>query len=383
MKTFVAFTEEIDDTDAAVSEILKQLDMDHRLLAHSLGILHCYSEFCENGIVKTLCEKLPFDVVGSTTVSLAVPRRISETGLLLTVLTSDTVQFNTGVSGGITDAVEGPVTELCRRVIDPLPQKPALLLPFAPFMANVGGDEFIAQIDALSGGIPAFGTVAISNEPDFNRSYTIRNGEYYAAALVLAAMAGDVDPVFMEASIKDERILKQRGVVTGVNRNVITTINGMNAVAYMESIGLAKDGKIPQTVPVALVADLADGSRLVRASLGSNEQGEMVLCGAVPVNSRLALAIMGFEDVVATASGKVAEAAKAAKGRGMLMYSCAARYWVLGLQIWAEFEAVDAHIGGTAPYHLVYSGGEISPQRLGNGKMVNRLQNNSLIICIL
>ena len=57
--------------ETAVSEILEQLDVEHTLLAHSLGILHCYSEFCENGIVKAICEKLPFDVVGNTTSSLS------------------------------------------------------------------------------------------------------------------------------------------------------------------------------------------------------------------------------------------------------------------------------------------------------------------------
>ncbi|MDR0689863.1 MAG: FIST C-terminal domain-containing protein [Spirochaetaceae bacterium] len=378
-----AFTEEVDDMEAAVSEILEQLDVDHRLLAHSLGILHCYSEFCENGIVKALCEKLPFDVVGSTTSSLSASGRMSEMGLALTVLTSDTVQFKSGVSEEVKDSAEAPVTELYKRLIDPLPRKPALLLPFIPFLMIPGGDEFVAQIDALSGGIPAFGTLSISNEIDFSRCYTIYNGEYYPAALVLTALIGDVEPIFMNTSINEESILKQKAVITEVNRNRVQTINNIKAAAYMESIGLAKDGKISGMESTPFVVDLEDGSRLVRANIGSNEQGEMILCGAVPVNSPVAFASQGFNDVVETASEKAAEAAKAAQGRGILMYSCAARYWVLGLQIRAELEAVEACIAGTAPYHLVCSGGEISPQFLSNGKVANHLQNNSLIICIL
>jgi hypothetical protein len=309
-------------------------------------------------------------------------------GLVLTVLTSDTVQFASGVSGEVGDSVEAPVTELYQRLIDPLPQRPALLLPFIPFMSTVGGEEFIAQIDAFSGGIPAFGTLSCSNEVDFSRCYTVHNGEYYPAALVLAALTGDVDPIFMNTSVKEETIIKQKAVITGANRNILETINNINATAYMESIGLAKDGKVAGMESVPLVVDLEDGSRLVRANIGSNEKGEIILCGAVPVNSALAFATQGFKDVVETATEKAKEAAKAAKvpgaaSRGILMYSCAARYWALGLETRAEIEAVEAHIGGTASYHLVYSGGEISPQFLSNGKVVNHLQNNSLIICIL
>jgi hypothetical protein len=192
-----------------------------------------------------------------------------------------------------------------------------------------------------------------------------------------------MDPIFMNTSIKEESILKQKAVITGVNRNIVQTINNINAASYMESIGLAKDGKVSGMESSPFVVDLEDGSRLVRANLGSNEKGEMILCGAVPVNSPVAFATQGFNDVVETAAEIAEKAAQAAQGRGILMYSCAARYWVLVSQIRAKLEAVEARIAGTAPYHLSYSGGEISPQFLSNGKVVNHLQNNSLIICIL
>jgi hypothetical protein len=64
------------------------------------------------------------------------------------------------------------------------------------------------------------------------------------------------------------------------------------------------------------------------------------------------------------------------------MYSCAGRNWCLGMQPMAEHEKVKECLGDT-PYHFVYSGGEIFPSRLGDGAVVNHLQNDSLIICIL
>jgi hypothetical protein len=49
----------------------------------------------------------------------------------------------------------------------------------------------------------------------------------------------------------------------------------------------------------------------------------------------------------------------------------------------AEHEAAAACIQGAAPYHFAYSGGEIFPERLADGRIVNHLQNDSLIICVL
>ncbi|MDR2376435.1 MAG: FIST C-terminal domain-containing protein [Treponema sp.] len=381
IKMINAFTEEIDDMEAAVSEILEQLDSDSKLLANSVGIVHCYSEFLENGTVKALSEKLPFDLVGTTTMSLSVPSFISDIGLSLTVLTSDSVKFISGVSPPITGSVDGPLTELYNRIA--AAGKPSLLMPFIPFMITVGGDEFIGKIDSLSGGIPAFGTLAISNEPDYSKSYAIYNGQSYTASLVLLSLVGDTDPLFLSVSVSEENILKQKAVITGIDRNILYTVNNMPAVAYLESIGLVKAGDIGALASMPIIIQLEDGSILVRAAISASEGGGVILCGAAPVNTTLALAPMSQEDVITSTAGKVQEALEKAGGRGILMYSCAGRNWALGVQSMAEHEKVRDSIGSQAPYHFVYSGGEIFPSFLDNGKVVNHLQNDSLIICIL
>jgi hypothetical protein len=382
IKTLTAFTEEIDDTRAAVDELLGQLDLDKKQLKNSLGILHCFADFIDSGVVKAICEKLPFDVVGTTTMSLASPGGLSQVGLSLTVLTSDTVSFVTGVSDPIKETVDEPVEGLYKKIIAGLPEKPAMLMPFIAFMADVGGDEFVEKLDSLSGGIPAFGTISISNEADY-KSFALYNGEAYPRALVLAALTGDADPVFLSVSVSDENILKQKAVVTGVNRNILTGINNMSAIKYMESIGIAKDGDLAGLESMPFIVYLEDGSRLIRACIGVTAGEGAILCGAVPLNATLALSTMEPRDVINSTAEKVREALAAASGRGLLMYSCAARYWAQGAQLTAEQEKVRECIGDSAPYHFVYSGGEIFPEILSTGKVVNHLQNDSLIICML
>jgi hypothetical protein len=381
IKMINAFTAEIDDPEAAVSELLEQLDPGNSLLTNSVGIVHCFTEFLDSGVVEALAGKLPFDLVGATTMSLSVPSFISDMGLGLTVLTSDTVKFISGVSPAVTDSAAGPLAELYGRIA--AAGKPSLLVPFIPFMMNVGGDEFIEELDSLSGGIPAFGTLAFSNEPDFSKIYTIYKGRAYAASMVLLALVGEVDPVFLSVSVDEENILKQKAVITGVNRNILRTINNMPAIGYLESTGLVKDGNVAALASMPFIIQLENGSTLVRAPLRATEDGGVILCGAVPVNSTLSLASMNQDDVINSTAGKTREALEKARGRSIMMYSCAARNWALGVQSMAEHEKVKECIAGGAPYYFAYSGGEIFPSFLDNGGIVNQLQNDSLIICIL
>ena len=98
---FSAFTEEIDDVDAAISEILGQLDLEHSLMKNSVGILHCYHEFIDSGVIKALSKKLPFDIIGITVPYVRMPGKASSMGLMLNILTADDVNFITGISGSI------------------------------------------------------------------------------------------------------------------------------------------------------------------------------------------------------------------------------------------------------------------------------------------
>jgi hypothetical protein len=383
LNVLTAFTEEIDVVDLAVREILEQLDLEKKQRANSLGIVHCFSDFVDSGVVKALSAKLPFDTVGCTTMSASTSSGISQMGLTVTVLTSDDVRFAGGVSAPIAGSVDGPLTELYNNVTAKLAEKPAMLMPFVPFLLNVGGDEFVEGLDALSGGVPAFGTTAISNEPDFSRTYIFYNGESYPSSMALAAIGGGAKPEFLSVSLDEENILKQKALVTGTSRNILQTINNMPAVKYLESIGLAKDGDVGGIASMPFIIYLEDGSILIRACFGATEEGALILGGAAPANSAVAIGTMGFEDVINSTERKITEALKAAGGRGLLMYSCGGRKLALGVQTLAEHEKARDCIAGKAPYHFVYSGGEIFPSVLGGGKVVNHLQNNSLIICIL
>ncbi|MDR3233608.1 MAG: hypothetical protein LBT46_08110, partial [Planctomycetaceae bacterium] len=87
---FNAYTNEIDDPDVAAAEITEQLK-DKKLLKNSVGIIACYFEFIETGVVEAICKTLPFDVIGCSVMGSAVNAAGSMEQLSLTILTGDDV----------------------------------------------------------------------------------------------------------------------------------------------------------------------------------------------------------------------------------------------------------------------------------------------------
>jgi hypothetical protein len=380
---FTAFTEEIDDVDAAVSGVLGQLALDGKLKRHSLGLLHCYHDFVDSGVVKELCARLPFPVVGYTTISVSTHGGIGGMALTLSVLTSDEVCFHTGLSSPLTAGVGVPLEELYARLLAPLSEAPKMLLLYAPFLPNIGGDEYANKLNELAGGIPSFGALSISDEPDYSRSDTLFNGEAYEDALVLVGLTGDVRPEFLSVSVMEENMVKARAVATGSEKHILVSVDGMSTEDYIASIGLAEKGGLASLISTPFIAELENGVKLTRTCLWGDGQGGAVLCGHIPVGAKLGFAIIGPGDITRSSGEIIREALELAEGRCMLLYSCAARNWSLGINSMAEHETASGIIGDRVPYEFAYCGGEIFPNKLADGRMESHLQNCTLIVCIL
>jgi hypothetical protein len=316
-----------------------------------------------------------------------VPGFISDLGLTITVLTSDDVEFAAGISSPVGEDPAGPVQELYNGITRKLSKKPSLLFTFFPLTQQVGGDEFVAAVDAVSGGIPQFGTLSISDDPDFIKAATFHNGESARAAVALVALAGEVNPEFLTISVDDEIVNREKAVVTQANRNILQCVNGMPTRKYMESIGIINEGEITKGDNLPVVVYPEDGTRLIRVSLTLVEDGSLILAGTAPVNSKITFAYIDADMVKASAKTILKQALDTANSegehRGMLIYSCVARLWALGAEETAEHEIAEEIVGESVPYHLVYSGGEIMPSILSDGSVVNHQQNYSFIVCIL
>ncbi|MDR3348061.1 MAG: FIST C-terminal domain-containing protein [Acidaminococcales bacterium] len=386
IKMLTACTREIDYVDEAVEELLGQLDLAHSQLKNSVGIVHCPEDFLDSGVVEALKGKLPFDLVGCTTSGTVACGEFGQLLLTLSVLTSDDVCFAAGISEKVGNDAAGAVKDLYARIEAELPERPKLLLTFVPFSPLISGDEFVAEMDKVSGGAPVFGTRSFGTTIDLTNLYTIYNDQYDTDKIVIVAAGGDISPEFLVAYVSEDRVFKQKAIITAAERNILRGVNNISAADYFVSMGLIEKGNIRGISTMPILINLNDGTpALMRTAFRlADKEGGILFGGEMPVGAILSIAIMDANDVVSSAENTLQEALAKAKGKSLLIYSCAARSFVLGAEGDAEMEKIaQCMAGAPTVYQASYSGGEICPVFDKEGKMFNRFNNNVLIICIL
>ena len=387
MQTFVAFTEEIDDVEAAIAEVLTQIPVDS-LLQNTVGILACHYEFIHSGVVKALCDAMPFPVTGTITTAQAVQDKSSLLCLTLTVMTSDTVAFQTVLSsslagGGAKSKIAAAYTE----AVDSFGQKPAMAFVYAPFMPENSGDDYVAILSEISGNLPLFGTLAVDDTLDFRDCYLIHEGEHYQDRMSLVLFYGDLQPKFHIATISPEKIFENKALITSSEGHILKGINDRPVSEFFENLGLvqaSETGYAMSSLPFML--DYNDGSPPVsRVFVSMSEEQYAVCAGAMPEGATLQLGAFDKADVLLTSCAALREALQQASGQVscVLIYSCVARNMSLGGDILAELDAIKDAIGADIPFMMAYSGGEICPTVTEASGAVNRFHNNSFILCLL
>jgi len=392
IKMFSAFTEEIDDVDAAISQILNQLNIEHSLLKNSVGILHCYHEFIDSGVVKKLYEKLSFDIIGITVPYVRLSGKASSMGLMLNVLTSDDVNFATCISDNM-DIGGGNLAQVTEKLCSDVSKKlnggknPPMLMIFGPFLhvLKINADEFVANISSFFPNVPVFGAFSFSEEIDFSKCYTLYNGESYENAAGLVALSGNINPSFLTMSVPEKNIIGELATVTKSSGNIIHDINGVSVEDYVLSIGLVeKKGELEKLYTTPIIAKLHDGSTIARVCIGGDGQGGAIMGGHVPEGAKIGFAMLELSDTISTSDEIAKKTLEILDGRNIIVYTCMARLEFLGAnQRELEAKAICDVFGDSNNFYLAYTGGEIFPQLLSSGKFVNHLQNFSIIICVL
>ena len=380
IKSFTATTREIDDTEAAVAEIKNQLDPDNRLLKNSIGIISCFSEFEESGVLKAICDALPFECVGASTCLCAGCGEIDQVLFVITVLTSDDCSFKTAVAP-ISEKYEESIESALSNLMDQGGVKPALILTYLPLIPAVSGDMMIEVMDRITGGLPLFGAMAIDHYLDYHSAGTIYKGKMIHDALSVAAIYGNPKFTFEVASFLESRTMSQRAIITESKGNILMGVNGIAPRDYFKQFGMTDEELSIGMSFLPLVVDHKDGTKpIARAVFAITPEGYAVCGGVMPANRTLTLASIDRDDVADTTENILKTLA--AKDSALFSYSCLARYLTLGMNNKDEAEKVK-EAAKESPYIFAYTGGEICPLPDANGKLKNIFHNYTNVFCLL
>ncbi|MDR2175290.1 MAG: FIST C-terminal domain-containing protein [Synergistaceae bacterium] len=396
LKAMTAQIREIDDVSSAVSALLAQLDMEKGLRGNSVGILTCGPDFVGSGVVKALCEKLPFDVVGAAATDAAALGGLSVLSLI--VLTSDDVLFSAALSRPLDRENSGDAArDVCLSALkgllnpdgSPSPdltapaesfEKCVLGLTVIPFMQWSEGDEILGFLDEATGGVPLFGmrTTEIASVG----SPVLFNGEAYFDRLAVVLLSGNVRARFAAVSIMEHKVAKYCALVTGSERNILKTVDDIPIAEYLEKFGLAEKGRLRWKSSIPLLVDRGDGSRPTSVViLDQTPEGYVRMGASVPLNSTIRIGSIDRGDVLESVSDITGIAGR--ETGAFLFFSCALRGFTLDLDGTTERDRVRETLGDSVPYLFAYTGGEICPLYVQGGQTINRFHNMTAIGCAL
>ncbi|MDR1396482.1 MAG: FIST C-terminal domain-containing protein [Desulfarculales bacterium] len=378
IKLLNACTSEIDDPEAAVREILSQIDLEGKLLKNSVGIIACYYEFIETGVISALCERLPFDVVGCTVTGSSINEHGSMEQLSLTVLTSDEVTFSTSFSAPVgKDNIAGPVTEAYRQARAQLAGDPALIFLLGPIMTDVSGEYIMKQLAEISGETPIFGTLSNDTSLIYENSRTFLNGESHQYKIALLLMHGDINPRFFVTAISEKNIQKQAAIVTESDGYLLKRVNNMPLLEYLATVGVHDNGLAAVTT-LPFMVDYGDGTKPVAMSMYAITPEGAYCGGEMPVGASIVFAEVDYNSVIETAEKTIRQALEDAEkngANGILIIPCFTRSLVLSPNSEDEITRTIELIGRKIPFMLIYSGGEICPVYNEQHQTVNRFHN--------
>jgi hypothetical protein len=389
VKTITIHTSEVDDPEAAVAELCGLLEQEGPLLAHSIGLVSCFADYISAGIVADLAKKLPFEIVGTTSIAGASENASGETLLLLTVFSSDDVEFVLGLTDPIGDENIAPVRAAWESVSAGRMEKPVLMLSFAPLLNNVSGDFFADAFSSVSGNVPNFGTVAVDHNADYHESMVIFHGEAYADRYAFVLFYGKIKPMFVVGGLSEKRAFRDKGVVTASTGNQLEGVNGISVAEYLSSLGLQKgpDGALMGINAHPFILDYNDGTQpVIRVMFALTPEGHAVCGGNMPVGASLQVGVIDAKEVLSVTEETIKSALAIGRSNGMdnfmLIFSCVGRYFAQNFHPEAEMQKVQEALKGKLPFHLSYSGAELCPVYERNGNTRNRSHNDSIVICM-
>ncbi|MDR2587712.1 MAG: hypothetical protein LBC23_05585 [Coriobacteriales bacterium] len=375
-----AVTEEVDEPDLALKELLEQLDVS-TLKTNSLGILYCHIDFIESGAAEYIARMLPFDVIGMSSMASASRATEGLYRLTVAVLTSDDVRFTTCSTLPLTaTGYQQTITTSWQEALGRAGATPRFVIGFLPFPRDVSGQDLLTAFDEASGHIPLWGSIASGTDMTYSDCYTIHNDVIGKTGAAFALIEGNVEPDFVVTSIPERNISERKAMVTKSHGCILNEINDMPALDYIDQLGIIFNRGDQTTVP--LIVDYRDGSQPVALGMYAFLEDRSILCGGLmPEGALLSLGEIDSQGILETMRLSLDKLCSLTDKSGFLMLPCVTRFVMLAPRQEDEMLETIERLEGVIPYQLGYSGGEFCPVKAENGVWRNQFHNYTFTAC--
>ena len=236
MKSAVVTTREIDNLELAAKELISKVREKLSLARNSVGIVYCDADVEVGRLGELINTELGIDIVGlTTTATIERNAGYNDMGICLSVITSDDAEFTIGCTGDLTnDSFPAAIKEAYAKTRAKVKADPALILTFAPYIADLTSENYVELLDEASGGLPIFGGVA-TDHYDLQYQKTFYNGQAFAKGLIFVLFSGNIKPIFA-MSHSFGTAVEKKGVITKSTGNYVEMVGDQTFKEYVESM---------------------------------------------------------------------------------------------------------------------------------------------------
>ncbi|MDR3230231.1 MAG: FIST C-terminal domain-containing protein [Synergistaceae bacterium] len=402
MRSIVAVTDEMDNAEAAVQELWDRIVENGPLGKNCCGFVYCDVEMPHEEFTAALKKKLPFEVVGCTSIANFDAKNGAQIlSAVLVVLTGDDVRFGVALTDTLTpENLRQELSAACEKTRTAVGEPGKLLFLVPPFNDVVPLDEYVDTLSELTGGIPVFGGLPSSNVADGD-ILMYADGRVFTDRAAIVLVGGNVRPIFSVQNVLSD-LSEQKHVISKAEKNVVYTVEEMTFTDYLRQAGLPVDDLIAQGdlavyVSTPLKVNMSqdndqDKVPIVRTiKTLSLADGSGVLFGAISENSVVSIVTMKRQDIQEScrmAVKEIQDKIEAARGDGytystLLCVSCGGRYMVMGDDKDIEGNILVENLPSGMTLSGFYAYGEICPTIYENGTALNRVHNESIVMCAL
>ncbi|MCL2500945.1 MAG: FIST C-terminal domain-containing protein [Defluviitaleaceae bacterium] len=380
---YTARTAEVDVFEDAMAEIKEQIDFS-LLGAHSGGIIFCCMDFFESGMVKALCDALPFDVICMTSMANACKNGHGFYDLSLTVLTGDDVRFTAGM---VKDINIGNYEEKIQSLYNGLNEKaggePTFIISFLSYLHDVAGYKMVAAADKAANGVPIWGSLASCINVAVDTVGVACNGEFSSSGAAMLFMNGPLTPRYVLASLPEYNITNTRGIITKSDGAMLIEINDIPVMEYFNTMGIELSEENVRATPL-MVYHQGSTAPVALAFYAVQENGSILMGGEVPVGASVAVGGIDSNTIIDSCRNGLDELLAYQDGTVTIILPCVTR----GVMLVPEQDGEAKLIRNTlnergVPFVMGYAGGEISPMIDNEGKSRNRFHNYTFCAVVL
>ena len=356
------------DEDDAVEEVVEKALEDLAGAAPRAAIAFTTADYDHAALADEFRKRLPgVSLIGcSADGQLSSNEAYVEDGVALMVFGGDTLNFRMGWA----TIEEGNDREAARQAARQAARDDSAPSLVFTLPAGVGSnmDEIVVGLREGFGAssVPVFGGTA-ADHWKFKETFQISGGNYKTNGIPVLAVYGPM--MFGHGVHSGWQTFGRPMTVTSAEGNILRTLDGQSAAKLLEeefgqSI-LLSAGEYPLAV---MLPDEGKDKFYLRAVLEVQLEADcVVLAGNIPVGAQVRLTSASRDQILLGSAASTRAALSRYPGvdpQALLVFSCAARKWLLGPRVQEEYEGIarELRAGGLhIPVAGFYSFGELAP----------------------